>query len=266
MNKSLIKVKNFIKKNDTNIMTGVGIADGLCLGSYLWFRTGQKILNIVNAKEAELGRKLTKKEFLKYTWKMFLLPTFNTLLSGGLLIYSAKVGNKRLAALGAAYNLTEVAFQQYIDKTKELVGEKKANDVKEEICKESISHAENKNNVIMVSGSNDDVWVHEPFTGAYFKSNWNKIQKAVIDLNLEAINSFEGRVSMSDWIYKLGIPKSDIYNTIGESDIYDNIGWDINKHGKNGKIDVEPIAVLKDETEPCVEIYYNTRPEYFGKD
>lgn len=266
MSNKLNKVGNFIKKNDTNIMTGVGIVDGLCLGGYLWYKTGQKVLRIAYSKEQELGRKLTKKEFIKETWKMFILPAFNTLVSGALLIYSARVGNKRLAALGAAYNLTEVAFQQYMDKTKELVTENKNNDIKEEICKESVSNAENKNNVIMISGNNDDVWVHEPFTGAYFKSNWNKIQKAVIDLNLEALSSFDGRVTMADWIYKLGIPKSDIYNTIGESDIYENMGWDINKHGKNGKIDVEPIAVLKDGTEPCVEIYYNTRPEYFGKD
>lgn len=256
MNKSLIKVKNFIKKNDTNIMTGVGIADGLCLGSYLWFRTGQKILNIINAKEAELGRKLTKKEFLKYTWKMFLLPTFNTLLSGGLLIYSAKVGNKRLAALGAAYNLTEVAFQQYIDKTKELVGEKKSNDVKEEICKESINTEGAKDKVVMLAGNNDDVLVHEPLTDRYFMSNWNKIQKAALDLNIEAENDFDGKISLSDWFYSLGLPKTDIS---------DNIGWDIQRHGKNGKIDVDFVTILTDDKKPCVEIYYNTRPEYLTK-
>lgn len=250
------KVINFIKKNDTNILTGVGIADGLCLGSYLWFRTGQKVLRLAQAKENELGRKLNKKEFIKETWKMFILPAVNTVISGGLLIYSAKVGNKRLAALGAAYNLTEIAFQQYIDKTKELVTEGTNNDIKENVCKESIDSQEVKDKVVMLAGSNDDVLVHEPLTDRYFMSNWNKIQNSVIDLNIEAFNNFDGRVSLSDWFYSLGLSKTDIS---------DNMGWDIQKHGKNGKIDVELIAILTEDKKPCVEIHYNTRPEYFDR-
>lgn len=256
MSNKLNKVGNFIKKNDTNIMTGVGIVDGLCLGGYLWYKTGQKVLRIAYSKEQELGRKLTKKEFIKETWKMFILPAINTIVSGGLLIYSAKVGNKRLAALGAAYNLTEVAFQQYIDKTKEIVSESKQNDIKENVCKESVEGTENKDKVVLLSGNGDDVLVHEPLTDRYFMSNWNRIQNAVIDLNLEAINSFDGRVSLTDWFYSLGLSKTDIS---------DNMGWDVQKHGKNGKIDVEPIAILNSDKEPCVEIHYNTRPEYFDK-
>jgi hypothetical protein len=265
MNKKTNKVINFIKRNDTNIITGAGIADGLILGSYLWYKTGQKILKIIQVKEKEYGRKLTKKEFIKETWKMFILPAFNTLLSGALLIFSTKIGNKRLAALGAAYNLTEVAFQQYIDKTKELVGEKKSNDIKESVCKESIANAEKKDSVVMLASGNNDVWVHEPYTDTYFMSNWNKVQTAVIDLNLDAMNSLNGRVSMSDWLYHLGISKTSVNGNDCSIDVWENMGWDIQRHGKNGKIDVEPIAVLNSNNEPCVEIYYNTRPEYFTK-
>ncbi len=256
MSKKLNKVGNFIKKNDTNIMTGVGIVDGLCLGGYLWYKTGQKVFKIAYAKEQELGRKLTKKEFIKATWKMFILPAINTIVSGGLLIYSAKVGNKRLAALGAAYNLTEVAFQQYIDKTKEIVSESKQNDIKEKVCKESINSEEAKDKVVIMAGNNDDILVHEPLTDRYFMSNWVKIQNAALDLNLEAENNFDGKISLSDWFDSLGLPKTDIS---------DNIGWDIQKHGKNGKIVVDFITILTEDKKPCVEIYYNTRPEYFDK-
>jgi len=229
------KLINFLKKNDTNILAGVGIVDGMVLGSYLWFKTGQKI----------------KKGEIKKKWKVLLLPILNTLLSTGVIIYSIKVGNKRLAALGAAYNLTEVAFQQYIDKTKEKLGEKKADEIGAEVSKDNAKKATNSD-IMLVSKDGDTVF-YEPLTGRFFKSTWTKIQKAANNLNADALGSFDGKVSLTEWLIELGLSKTDIS---------DELGWDVT-NGRNGIIDISLDAVLNDEDVPCGMIRYNTRPKHF---
>lgn len=248
------KVTNFIKNNDTNILIGMGIGNGFIFGSRIWYKTGQKVQNIICAKEQELNRALTFKEKVKHTWKMFIFPVVNTAVSAGAIIYATKVNNKRLAALGAAYNLTEVAFQQYIDKTKEIVGEKKADEIKQEIAKDA-SESSPKNQVSILSTGKEDIMIHEPLTDRWFKSNWDRIKTAALDLNLDASSSFDGKVSLTQWFYKLGLEKTDIS---------DELGWDISKHGKYGTVDVYPVAVLNADNEPCIEIHYGTRPEYFA--
>lgn len=248
------KIKNFIAKNDTNILIGMGIGNGLIFGSRLWYRTGQKVQNIINAKENELQRKLTFKEKVKSTWKVFIFPVVNTTISGAAIIYATKVNNKRLAALGAAYNLTEVAFQQYMDKTKEIIGEKKESEIRQAVAEES-SKKENKNVVNILSTGKEDIMIHEPLTDRWFKSSWDKILSASLDLNLEAASSFDGRVTLTQWFYHLGLEKTDIS---------DDLGWDLSKHGKYGTLDVYPFAILNANNEPCIEIHYAVRPEYFN--
>lgn len=243
------KILNFLKNNDTNILTGIGITDGLLVGGYLWYRTGQKVNNIM--RNYINDKKLTFKDKVKATWKIFILPVANTLLSGGLLIYSVKVGNKRLAALGAAYNLTEVAFQKYIDKTKEEIGEKKANSIAQEVSKDSIK---DNNNTIIVN-SNGNSMFYEPLTDRYFNSSWEKIQKAANELNASAMAGFDGRISLTDWFLHLGLDKTDIS---------DEIGWDPQENGKNGIIDISIDAVLNKDDVPCGAIRYNTRPKFFN--
>ena len=247
------KIKNFIKNNDTNIMIGMGVGSGLGLGSYIWFKTGQKYNKIVSKKEQELNRKLTFKEKLKNTWKLFIFPTVNTCMSAAAIIYATKVNNARYAALGAAYNLTEVAFQKYMDKTRDIVGKNKEEEIKQAIAQDNISTSEKKDKIVMLGTSKDDVLIHEPLTDRYFRSSWNAVINAQIELNLEASSTMSGKIKLSDWFYKLGLPKTDIS---------DDIGWDVQKHGNSGKIDVTTSLCQTEDYEPALEIYYNTRPEY----
>ena len=248
------KVTNFIRNNDTNVIIGMGIASGLGLGSYIWFKTGQKCQNIIFQKEQELNRKLTFKEKVKSTWKMFIFPVVNTAVSAGSIIYATKVSNARYAALGAAYNLTEVAFQKYMDKTREVVGKNKEEEIKQAIAKDNDENSSDKNKVQIITTGREDIWIRDSLSGREFLSSWDRIQKAALELNLEAANDLSGKITVSDWYYKIGLdPTADS----------DDRGWDISRYGNSGKIDIEPVSYLRKNNEPGVEIYYNTRPMYF---
>ena len=169
------------------------------------------------------------------------------------MIYSTRVSNKKLAALGAAYNLTEVAFQNFIDKTKKEVGDKKVNDISQEVSKDAFNNQDGANSIVMMP-SDGNVTFYEPLTDRYFRSTWTKIQKAANELNSQALTGWEGKITLSEWFYKLGLPKTDIS---------DEMGWEPQINGKNGIIDISLDAILNSDNVPCGAIRYNTRPKYF---
>ena len=241
-------IANWLRKNDTNILTGIGIAEGLGFGSFLWYQTGKKVERLLESAKKQKGEDLTFKEKLKETWKMLVFPSIVTSTSMALLIYSARTNNKKLAALGAAYNLTETAFQRYINKTKEELGEKKANSIAEKVSKENIENSNNKN-TIMLTGDGE-TWFHEPLTDRMIKTTWSKIQKAANELNAEALASVNGYISLSEWFYRLGLDK-----TLDS----DERGWNPQE---NSIIDISLDSCLINDM-PCGEIRYNTRPKYF---
>ena len=74
---------------------------------------------------------MTVKETFKLTWKLYLPVALSTVASIPCIVMSNKVSNKRYAALATAYTISEAALQEYQEKTKEIVGEKKAKQITE---------------------------------------------------------------------------------------------------------------------------------------
>ena len=234
------KIVNFVKANDTNIITGIGIADGLALGGYLWYKTGVKVSNKIHYEEEFQMRELTFKEKIKATWKMFILPTVNTLVSGGLLIYSARIGNKRLAALGAAYNIAETTIQKYADKAKEVVGEKKAEAISQKVAEDNFNNSKNE----IATTYHGDLIVQEPATGIKFNTTWDKVDLAIMKVQREAEQG-NGVVTLSSFFRELGLTPTDAT---------DMLGWDVNR---NGSIYISKVAILDSEGEPCGALDYH---------
>lgn len=240
------KVSNFVKKNDTTILTTIGVADGLFVGGYLWYRTGQKVQKIIADKEQELNAKLTFKQKFKATWKVFLLPVINTTVSAGVLIYSARVGNKRLAALGAAYNIAEATIQKYAEKTKEVVGDKKAEVISQKVAEENF----NSSNGDIATVYNSELVVQEPETKQKFTTTWDKVDLAIMKTQ-RAAEQGDGRVSLSYFIRELGLEPSELT---------DMVGFDINK---NGDIYITHTSFLDKDGIPCGGLDYHGSLVYY---
>jgi len=241
MNKLGNKIINFIKANDTNIMTGVGIANGLVLGAYLWYRTGQKVMKKTEDKK-------TFKEKAKASWKLFILPTVNTLISGGLLIYSAKVGSKRLAAIGAAYNIAEATIQKYSEKTKEIVGEKKAETISQKVAEDNFNSSDNN----IVDTHKGELVIQEPATKIKFTTTWDKVDLAIIKTQ-RAAEQGNGTVTLSYFFRELGLEPSDLT---------DMVGFDINQ---NGDIYITHTSFLDKDGIPCGGLDYHGSLVYFQR-
>lgn len=238
-------IKDKIKKHDTSILTGVGLVDGLVVGGYLWYKTGAKVNDLIKEKEQEKGSALTFKEKVKCSWKMFLIPAANTVLSATAIILSDKISAKRYASLGIAYSLTEATLQKYQEKVVQEVGEKKATEIKSsavsEVAKDNMKTAE------IIDTGHGTVPIFETTSCRTLLTNWDKVDNAVLKAN-EVATLGDGKVSLSYLYRELGIPTS------GFSD---KNGWDINR---SGKIRISHTCMLDDKDRPCGVIDYYDLP------
>lgn len=240
----LNKIKKIIKDNDTSILTGVGLVDGLVVGGYLWYKTGIKANNIIKSKEEEKGEKLTFKEKVQCSWKIFIVPCANTLLSATAIILSDKISSKRFAALGAAYNITEATLQKYQDRVTEEFGKNKATEIKDNVT-EDIAKQHDDEPIIETGHGN--VVIFEPTSCRRIRTNWDKVDNAILKIN-ELASLGDGAVTLSAFYRELGLPVTAIS---------DRIGWDRNR---SGRIGIRHTSMLDKNDVPCGAIVFDDLP------
>ena len=246
-NKFTNAVLPFLSKHEPEILTGLGLS-GMIFSTIYTAKATIKAVDAINKKEIEEGRKLTKKEVFKTVWKYYIPSLLSTIGSSACIIGSTCISNKRSAALAAAYTISETALQEYQNKTLELVGEKKEKDIHEAVSKDVVEKTYTGTNIIL-TGDGDSLF-YEPLSGRYFKSNWNKILKAANELNANALNDFDGTITLTQWYSELGLDKTDIS---------DEMGWSLER-GVKGLISISIDSSLTPDDMPCGAIYYVTRP------
>ena len=252
MKTNLLKtIKPFAVKHEPEILMAMGISG--MIFSVIWgVKATEKAVRKIDIKKQELNKsKLTIQEVVKETWKLYLPVVISTCISIPCIIAGNRVSNKRNMALAAMYTVSETALQEYQDKTKELIGDKKYEKIQENLSADKVqkSYQESSNNVVMV-GDGESLFF-EPMSGRYFKTSWNRISKAANELNADALGSMSGEITLGDWYDILGLPSTSLDN---------ELGWTI-ADGKQGIIDISIDSVLTPDNIPCGAIRYNTVPK-----
>lgn len=244
-------VRPFIAKYEPEILMTMGITG--MIFSTIWSIKATKIaVKKIDIKKEELKKdKLTIQEVFKETWKLYLPVVLSAAVSIPCIIAGNRVSSKRNMALAAAYTISETALQEYQDKTKEIVGDKKYEKIQESISGDNIqrTYKDGISNITMI-GDGDSLFF-EPLSGRYFKTNWNRISKAANELNARALGDMSGVITIGDWYDILGLESTALD---------DDLGWTI-ADGKQGIIDISIDSVLTPDNQPCGSIRYNTRPK-----
>lgn len=249
MKKQFLKqIKPFIFKYEPEILMSMGLC-GMIFSTISAIKGTVKAVRLLDAKkELEDSKTLSFKDTFKTTWKCYIVPVISTMISVPCIIAGNRVSSKRNAALVAAYTLSEAALQEYQEKTKEIAGEKKEQQIHEAVSQEMV-HKSPMPSGIILTGDGDCLF-YESITGRYFKSNWNKILNAANVLNAEAIDNMNGYVTLSDWLNELGLTKTEVS---------DELGWTV-RDGINGLIKVTVDATITEQKVPCGVIHYVNRP------
>lgn len=249
MNNPLTYIKPFVSKHEPEILMSMGI--GGMIFSLAWgIKASFKAARAIDKYKEIYGKdKLTVKETIKLTWKLYLPTVLSVAASVPCVIMSNKVSNKRYAAIATAYTISEAALQEYKDKTKEIIGEKKTKQIEESISDDRVTKTYSGGNQVILTGNGDSLF-YEPLSGRYFKSNWNDILKAANELNSEAITNMSGQTTLNDWFQKIGLETTEIGETLG---------WNLMNNSSN-LIDISISSHITKDNVPCGAIYYNRQP------
>lgn len=242
-------LNKFRVKHTPEILMSMGLA-GLLFSTVWAVKVTVKATKLCEEKKiTEKKDNLTFKEIFKTTWKLYLPVAISTVLSVPCIIAGNRVSSKRSAALAAAYTLSEAALQEYQIKTKEIIGEQKEQTIQEELVKDKAKLIESKE--VFIS-ENDEQLFLETITGRYFKSTWNRIQKACNDLNEDALGSTCGCYNLDDWCEKLGL------DSTGAGTL---LGWSVPSYGNSrGLMKIHMTTAKTKDDKACGAICYDVRP------
>lgn len=240
-------LKPFLVKYKPELLMSIGIS-GFIAGSVLTVGATAKAVRLIDSEKKQLKRNLTTKEVVKLCWKCYIPPVIAMAASAPCIIIGNSINNKRNTALAAAYTLAETSLQTFKEETSKAIGDEKFKELEEKITQKKVEEAPSKNTVVL--SCDGDTLFYDEYSGRYFKSNWNTLQRIANELNAKAISGCDV-ITLSDWYGEIGL------DTILNSD---NIGWSI-FNGTKGLIDISLDSCITPENQPCGVIHYINEPK-----
>lgn len=251
------KVTEKGKKESPAILTGLGVL-GLAFTAYTAYKAGLKASAILderkkNLSEIRKGDKEAKKEITMNTVKKMtpvILPTvIMGVTSAACIIGSNTISTRRVAVLSAAYSLSERTVKDLNGKMTEILGEKKARQIKDAITKDRLQKdGDPKEKEIILTGTGD-VLCKDYYSGRFFRSNAQKVGLAINKLSVMARN--EMYVSLNDFYDLLEIPRLPMA---------EDFGWTAEDTESNGNLPISTTAILAEDGTPCLCVEYDAMP------
>ena len=189
---------------------------------------------------------LSPVETVKTCWSCYVPAAVTGGFSIACLIGANSVHLKRNAALATAFTLSETTLKEYKEKVAEKIGQKKEQDIRDEIAKDKITRDPVSSNEVILTGKGNTL-CYDAVSGRYFRSDRDKIDKALNELNRRMMS--EMYISLNDFYDEIGLSR------IGLGDV---LGWNIEK----GFISPEFSYQGAEDGTPCLVISYLVDPQY----
>ena len=268
---------DFYEANKPHIFTGIGIG-GTILTGVLAAQSGARSARKIDKKERELGRRLTFLEKGKLCWTDALAP----MAVGVISCYSTyKVDATLSAELAKRTTMliaSEKAYEKLSEKTKEVLGDKKAKQVQDEIVSEKVQQAKQNGiltlddfiNAPRVGNGQLSMFVDE-YTMLPFWSNRDYIALQVMELRQmmselaprDPDNDYNNKkvgVPYREWLHRIGYYDPRIVDTPERKDRGWNKGFDKKYHSDDDVIDFETHAISWDENVTAHAVTFTTPP------
>lgn len=226
-------IKNKLGEKSPEILTGVGIA-GMLSSVIFAVKATPKAMQLVE-DELEYNLDATKMDIFRAAWRPYLPAATTFIFSSACLIGANSINHKRNAAIATACSLSEYALREYRNKVVEVIGEEKEREIRDAVSRDRVE-ARPLTSEVIITG-NGDVLCFESLSGRYFKSNVDRIEKAMNILNRRVLS--ENYCSVNDYYEALGLDPIDV----GEE-----LGWNTD----DGMIELHYSSQLTVDNQPCV--------------
>lgn len=240
LTRQLKRFEKLLIDNSPTVLTGVGVA-GVVTTALLTGRASFKAAQVLDDHAEDWQEPIPYKDCVKIVWKLYIPPALVGSATVASIVMANRVSNRRAAALAAAYAISEKAMVEYKEKVIEHIGERKEQAVRDEIAQDRVRENSGDSVVIVDTG---EVLCYDSYSGRYFKSNVETINKAVNELNHRMLGDMYA--SLTDW-----------YNLIGldRTAFSDEVGWTVDK-----LLEVEFSSVLTSEDKPCLSVNFRVVP------
>jgi hypothetical protein len=160
---------------------------------------------------------------------------------------SNRISTRRAAALASAYTVSQEFFKEYKKSVVDHIGRDKEKKIREEVAQKVVAKNPPPAMIVM---SGKDCWVHDDFTDRWFKSSYEALEQAAIDINFQIIN--DGSATLSDFFKLLGVT---------HAAIYEEVGWN-----RNAKLELSIGGTVTEDKTPALTLDFLTVPvrEYYG--
>lgn len=247
VNKLLKSAQLTLKRRSPEILTGIGIA-GMITTTVLAVKATPKAMMLIEEKKLDLNTEdISRVEIVKTVWPCYVPSIVLGGMSIACLVGASSINFRRNAALTTAYAISETALKDYREKVIETIGEKKETAVREALTKDKLDNDPVDEKEVIITDQGDSL-CYDPLTGRYFRSNIDKIKRALNELNNMILKN--EHASLNDFYCEIGL---------GEIKNGDDIGWTIQK---SGMTDIRFDTHLASNGEPCIVIDFLIAPDY----
>lgn len=249
------EMEKVIKRKSPGILTGIAVVGVLATG-YMAYKAGGKAEKILKEKKKDLkdvapGDTKAKNAVIAETAKelapVVLPPVIMGAATISCIVGSNTVSSRRIAALSAAYTISESAVKDLNGKMAEMLGEKKTKQIKEAIAGDKFkadgAATPVEQDIIITGGG--DVLCKDLYSGRYFRSNAQRIGEVINRLSNDLQQDMF--VSLNDLYDYLGLPTIPMGAQLGFS-------VDCLVHGQ---VPITISAQLTEEKMPCLCIDYD---------
>jgi uncharacterized protein DUF6353 len=204
--------------NASVLLTAAGVV-GTVSTAVLAGRGGIKAGRILEVHEDTLRRETDDPEAelqtldkVKIVWPFFFTPALTGTATVAAIIMGHRVSAQKAAALAAAYGLAERNLSEYKEKVSEHLTGPKKEKLETELAKDQVARTPGHEKVVIIEGTDDSLCLDQ-YTGRYFKSNPEKIRRAVNASNAEVHQ--HGQVSLSHFYDELELAPTSWSDTVG---------------------------------------------------
>lgn len=248
------------QKKSPAILSGLSVA-GVIATAWYSYKAGTKMPDILERRRKDLkdvrpGDREARKAVNKETARNLLPVMGPPVVMGGITIAceigSNTVSTKRIKTLSAAYAISESAVKELNGKMIEVLGERKAREVKDAVVKDRLKEKEPiKDSQIIITGDGD-VLCMDSFSERIFKSNATKLEQIITKLSVDCQQDMY--VSLNDLYFDLGLRQIS-----GVEDF----GWSVDDLVK-GRLPISITVQLTEDQRPCLYLDYDIklRPDF----
>lgn len=214
--------KRAVNSKHSQTITGALAVGGMILTAVMAYRMRPKVDAIISEQKKRIDaldemdtpeeeKAAVRKEITKETI-MKLAPVAGPTIASatataGLMVGSVVISNGKINKLASAVSMSEVMYKELFDKTKEVVGEEKANEIQtklaEDKIKEVIKSEEDLEALGIIQARGGNQLFYDLMTGRVFRSDVDTIYEACNYLNRKICSGKEPYITYNEFYSEL---------------------------------------------------------------